>query len=235
LPAVITHKAALILQLINATDGSMVTIGGVRFQIDNAKTVPISKGNGYYVFLDELPETYLLEIYAPHFEPFSLQTGLADTAKPMAAELIPDRFGNCLTLEGTRKGLDALDAVRLDDNICLIEAVDPRKKTITVINPHKLALDRPRYAAVCSQKETYETFTIVERISDAVLKIDRSLQANGSTISAVIPGAVSSGGHYLLRARDSFPESRHIVRMTLTGGREVFRVVDFRHPEPLAL
>jgi hypothetical protein len=231
LPALIEYKAYLIVQLLDATNGA-VAAGNAKFLVNGEKASPLYKDSGHYIFLTKMPEEFTLEVQVFTFEPWIRVISNPPGPGPNmeAAELIPDfRFHpSCRTLEGQEKGLTGLDAVKYDDGACLVKEFDTRKRLMTIINPHKLALDRPRYAVVNPDKRTYEPFSIVKRVSDTVLKIDKPLQNEEIAqfpLTPVVSGAVYQDGRYLLRVRDTYSDKRYITRME-KGGKEDFRFVE---------
>ena len=125
-------------------------------------------------------------------------------------------------------GITAVDTVRAGESPCLIREWDARKKLLTIFNPHKLNLDRTYYALVDPDKEVYEVFRIVKRISDQVFKLDRPLEMefkNYFPICPVILGSVGPGDNYSLRVQNDSSHSRWIVRK-VCGETASFETLD---------
>ncbi|MCL1806958.1 MAG: hypothetical protein FWG31_04575 [Oscillospiraceae bacterium] len=227
MPSVIEHKAALILQLYDAASGRVLT-DMAKFRINGIRAAPLRKDSGHHVFFGELPAEFTLEVEANTYQTRVLTVANPPEAEAFPVELLPSpSFHSCHTLEGGEKGLTAADMVRDGDNACLIRSFDERKRLLSLINPRKLALDRPRYAAVDPEKKTYQPVTIVKHISEESVKLDCRLTAEKPEqfiLTPVIPGFVSPDGTYILRIRDA-QAGRYIVRFA-KGEKETFKVTE---------
>jgi hypothetical protein len=241
----ITHKLALALRLSDAT-GGMGIEKDTLFFVDGEQRRPFPKPNGYFAFTKEtIPEEdFDLEVRASGYVPTKKRVLLeAPGIGPplLRIEMIPEDnplSGNSFqTLSGTRKGLVAIDAVKLGESPCFAKEFDARTKVLAVRNPYRLEFDRAGYALVNPKELCYETFTVAARVSDEAFKIDHPLISNVSAdfpVAPVISGSVSAGGEYLLRLRDAAVERRWIVRFK-EDAREYFNLVDFNEPETVSL
>ena len=243
MPALIQHSASLVCQLFDATSGAPV-MDIPRFLADGVLQSPISKPSGHHVFLEPLPDTFVLETRVLGYEPdfMTVTRGEKDSALEfITVDLIPNPTFNrsppCLTLEGRMKGINGIDAVRFSENTCLFREFDERKRVMTILNPHHLELHRTRYAVANPETQSYEPFVIVKRISDTAFKIDKPLEgehAGNCPVSPVIPGAVGGDGNFLLRVRDVYSDLRYIVRWQREG-KTGFKLIDFHEPETMRL
>lgn len=234
---VVNHRLALALRLLDTASGRPVSDRNLSLRRDGKPVHPMVKDDGTLVFMDEDRTDFELEVRAGGFEPRTVRVcyGELDARLPMLdVQLIPgagyrSRFP-CFSLEGTLPGISALDAVKAGESPCLIREVDPRRKQITIFNPHKLALDRGWYGLVDPDGETYEPFSVVKRVSDQVYRIDRVLETPFKTYFPVCPlvfGGVGPEGAYCLRVRDDTDRARWIVRYVTPSGA-AFKAVDFR-------
>ncbi|MDR1573882.1 MAG: hypothetical protein LBS24_06190 [Clostridiales Family XIII bacterium] len=245
MPSVIKHTLALTLKLSDATNGGLIE-SGIRFSIDGKPRRPLPKPEGYFVFLTEdLPEaSFDLDVRASGYVPTTRRVLLeAPGIGPplLSVEMVPEeglswnmRFG---TLSGERKGLVAIDAVRVGEKICFAGAFDARKRMLTVYNPYRHTFNRTRYALVDPAGLRYEPFVIESYASDETFKIDHpfvSAVSAESPIAPVVVGLVRADGTYLLRVRDESLDNRWIVRFTEAEG-ERFELVDFNEPETARL
>jgi hypothetical protein len=235
MPSVFTHKLALALQFSDATDGRGIE-DDIRISVNGAVRRPMPKPGGYFVLTTEdLPEdSFDMDIVASGYMPTKKRILLEapGIGPPLRIEMIPEdkplRGGRFCTLSGTRKGLSAIDAVRLGSDICVAEAFDAKKRTLRVYNPYRLEFNRSRYALVNPEGPRYEIFTIDSRVSDGTFIIDHPLVSEVSAVSVapLITGDVNAKGEYLLRVRDDTADMRFIVRFAEKAG-ERFEIVDF--------
>jgi hypothetical protein len=241
--SLIKHTVALALRLSDATDGKNIEYD-IRFLIDGKPRLPLPKPGGHFIFFaEDLPEEgFDLDVRASGYVPTTRRVLLeAPGIGPplLRLDMIPEenplrgaRFG---TLAGKRKGLVAIDAVRLGEQTCFAKEFDARKRMLTIYNPYRLALDRTRYALVNREALQYEPFVVESGVSDEAFKIDHPLVSSVSAapIAPVVSGLVRADGEYLLRVRDESSDNRFIVRFTEAEG-ERFAFVDFDEPESLS-
>jgi hypothetical protein len=243
--SVIKHTLALALRISDATDGRNIE-HDIRFLIDGKPMNPMPKQGGHFVFLaEDLPKKdFDLDIRTLGYVPTTRRVLLeAPGIGPptLSVEMIPDetlsRGASLKTLSGTRKGLAAIDAVRLGENSCFAREFDARRRMLTVYNPHRLAFNRMHYALVDTAGLRYEPFVVESSVSGETFKIDHPFVASVSAdapIAPVIGGVVFADGTYLLRVRDENADNRFIVRLTEAEG-ERFELVDFNEAETVRL
>jgi hypothetical protein len=240
MPSVIIHKLALALQFFDAIDGRGIE-NDIRISVNGKPKHPMSKSGGYFVFTaGDLPEeSFDMDIVASGYAPTKKRILLeAPGIGPplLRVEMIPEDKpwgGRLCTLSGTCKGLSAVDAVRLDAGVCVVEDFDARKRMLRVCNPYPLEFNRPRYAMVDRGGLRYEIFTIDSRVSDGAFIIDHPFVSDVSAefaIAPVVAGNVNAEGEYLLRVRDETADNRFIVRFAEETG-ERFKLVDFNEKD----
>lgn len=240
---VITHRLDLALRLIDTTTGIPVSGRGADIRVDGKLAARMEKPDGILVFQNIGKTAYTLSIRITGYEPCMLfiDASTLDPVMPLLEQhLIPGRGysgGPTLTLEGTLPGIEQLSAVKIGISTCQIREFDPRKKLLTVFNPHKLELDRLHYALVDQDAGTFEPFTIVKRISEQTFKLDRVLETQFRShfpISPVVLGMVEPDGQYRLRVRDDTQTACWLTRY-VANGQIHFHSVDFRREHPTCL
>ena len=244
MPAEFRHSLDLALRLVDTATGRVLAGRDLELRRDGRRVRPLEKEDGYLIFLGEGRRDFDLSVRLRGYEPRQVRVAYAalDKALPLLElHLIPGKDYApgvpCFSLEGTCPGITALDAVRAGDSACLIREFDPRKRLVTLFNPHKLELDRTFYALVDPDRETYEPFRLIKRIDFQVYKTDRVIETRFGNYFPVCPmvfGGVDPDGGYRLRVRDEPAQARWIVRWE-AGGQTFFQTVDFHRPETLTL
>lgn len=244
MPAEFRHSLDLALRLVDTATGRVLAGRDLELRRDGRRVRPLEKEDGYLIFLGEGRRDFDLSVRLRGYEPRQVRVAYAalDKALPLLElHLIPGKDYApgvpCFSLEGTCPGITALDAVRAGDSACLIREFDPRKRLVTLFNPHKLELDRTFYALVDPDRETYEPFRLVKRIDFQVYKTDRVIETRFGNYFPVCPmvfGGADPDGGYRLRVRDETAQARWIVRWE-AGGQTFFQTVDFHRPETLTL
>ena len=244
MPAEFRHSLDLALRLVDTATGRVLAGRDLELRRDGRRVRPLEKEDGYLIFLGEGRRDFDLSVRLRGYEPRQVRVEYAalDKALPLLElHLIPGKDYApgvpCFSLEGTCPGITALDAVRAGDSACLIREFDPRKRLVTLFNPHKLELDRTFYALVDPDRETYEPFRLVKRIDFQVYKTDRVIETRFGNYFPVCPmvfGGADPDGGYRLRVRDETAQARWIVRWE-AGGQTFFQTVDFHRPETLTL
>ena len=237
---VFTHSLDLALRLVDTTSGTAVSGGSIEAYLDGSRVRFEEKG-GVLIFQKLPARQFQLELRSPYYEPEAREIDLdAMTGMPLLEQHLIPSAGypggtELLTLEGSLPGIDSLTAVRAGDNACMIRAFDPRKRLMTIFNPHHLALERVHYALVDPDSGRYEPFDIVKRTDDRTVKADRVPEMefrNYFPITPLVLGKCGGDGDYCLRVRDDGSQARWIVRWEVDG-TPYFRTLDFRedaHP-----
>ena len=243
MPTQLRHTLDLAVRLLDTTSGMLVTGADVALFRDGKRVRHMEKG-GHLILIDTGRTDFTLTVQAPGYE---LHTSAVyyerlDRGLPaLDLHLIPGPGYRapvpCLTLSGRCPGITSLTAVRAGESACLIREFEPRKRILTLFNPHRLELDRVHYALVNPDAGTYEPFSIVKRISDHEFKLDHPLEGEFGTYFPVCPlifGRAGPEDTYCLRVRDSGTSAQWMVRWE-AGGPPQFKTVDFRRPETVTL
>ncbi|MEF9972232.1 MAG: hypothetical protein RR731_07965, partial [Oscillospiraceae bacterium] len=140
---VIKHRLDLALQFMDTTTGRPVSGSVLRISRDGKLLCPLEKERGMLVFSGLGRDDFTLSISSREYEnrEIPIRFGEMDEKLPLlmcqmvpsAANYIPT---TCLSLEGKLPGISQLTAVRMGDNACLIREFDPKKKNVTLFNPH---------------------------------------------------------------------------------------------------
>ena len=241
---IISHTLDLALRLVDTTTGRVVVGQDITLLYDGKRVGHMDKG-GHLILTGRGRNDFTLTVRAPGYEPRTVPIryeALEPHMPYLELQLIPspDYYSPvpCLTLSGNLPTLKALSAVKAGDSACLIREFDPRKRLLTLFNPHKLELDRTHYALVNPDEETFEPFQVLRRLSDRQFKIDRVLETqfgNYFPICPVVFGRVDPDGGYCLRVRDDSSQQRWLLRLECGADVVQFKTVDFRKPDSLTL
>ncbi len=233
---VFTHRLDLALRLVDTTSGWNIRGIGTSVFIDGEKIRFEEKPDNILIFRNIEKRKFQMEVISPGFETAQVDVDLDVLEKTLPLielHMIPgENFPGGLklhTLKGRLPGIRSLSAVRLSDNSVLIREFDTRKRIATVFNPHRLALDRVRYAIVDPDQNIYEPFLIKKMIDDQKIMTDRAPEMelkNYFRITPLISGMVSDNGDYCLRVRDDSETAKWLVRWEVNG-EQSFRIVDF--------
>lgn len=240
----ISHTLDLAVRLVDTTTGRVVVGQDITLLYDGKRVGHMDKG-GHLILTGRGRKDFTLTVRAPGYDPqvLPIRYEELDPHLPqLELQLIPSLNYYtpvpCLTLSGSLPGLKALSAVKAGDSACLIREFDPRKRVLTLFNPHKLELDRTHYALVNPDEETFEPFQVVRRLSDQQFKIDRVLETqfgNYFPICPIVFGRVDAEGGYCLRVRDNSSQQRWLIRLVDQADGAGFNTVDFRKPDSLTL
>ena len=243
---VITHHLNLVLRFIDTTTGKPVSGTELMLSADGKPLHPIEKEQGTLIFTELERIDFILEIKSRSFESCTVPIRFSelDSKVPEAdIQLIPSSTNvspvPCIGLQGCIPGISDLTAVRIGDNSCLIREFDPRKRLMTIFNPHRLELGRTSYALVDPDKRSFELFRILKRIDDNTVKIDRILESefnNYFPITPIFLGKTSDDGNYILRVRDDSSNPNWLIHYKIAD-KSYFQSVDLRQaqeivPEP---
>lgn len=219
---VIRHRLNLLLRLSDTTTGKPVSANELMLFADGKLLHPAERERGTLIFTELERNDFELTVKSRSFEPYTLPIRFSelDAKIPEAdIQLVPSCSNSvpapCISLEGRMPGISELTAVRFGDNSCLIREFEPRKRIITVFNPHRLELNRTDYALVDPERQSFEVFRIVKRIDDCTFKIDRVLESSFTNYFPIVPilfGITMDGGNYILRVRDDSASMKWLVR-----------------------
>ena len=238
MPATIIHRLGLALRLLDTTTGFPVQDRAVRILWDGKLVHPQFRTDGSMIFLEAGQEDFTLDITLSGFEPRHLEVRRKelDPKLPLLElHMIPgddyrlSRYP-CLGVEVVLPGIQTLDGVRAGESPCLIREQDPRRRLITIFNPHNLELNRTWYALVNPDQGVYEPFSVVRRVNGQQYKLDRALEMefrNYFPICPLVFGCAGPDGRYRLKVRDDAASARWMLRW-VAGGQVNFATLDLR-------
>lgn len=238
---VFTYRLSFALRLVDTTTGKSITDYGTRILVDGEAERFMQK-NGVLIFLELTKRVFQMEVCTPAYETVSIPVDLDTLDKQLPIleiHMIPSERHphsmEMLSLKGKCPGLEELCAVRLDDNVCMIRELDPRKRLIKLFNPHRLTLDRVHYALVDPDEAVFESFRILKLEGDQTAKIDHAFEMpykNYFPVTPIVFGLIYPDGNYCLRVRDSVEQMQWLVRWTVEG-KTRFKILDFRETTEL--
>ncbi|NLV85912.1 MAG: hypothetical protein GX025_01640 [Clostridiales bacterium] len=242
--SVITHRLELVLRLTDTTTGRPVAATDVSLFKDNAILHPMEKERGTLIFSGLGKESFILELRSRLYEPIKIPIvfPLPDPKLPLLEiHLIPSKDSispvPCLSLEGLLPEISELNAIRLNDSSCLMREFDPRKKLALIFNPHKLELSRTHYALLDPEALRYERFSIVKKIDNNSIKLDRNLETeikSNLPICPVVFGHTEKDGSYHLRVRDDSTNADWLISYKI-GDEAFFEKLDLRQTAEIPL
>lgn len=234
---VITHRLNLVLRFIDTTTGRPISGSELMLSTGGKMLHPIEKEQGTFIFINLEKNDFDLDIKSRSFESCSVPIRFSELDAKVPEkdiQLIPSSTNispaPCIGLQGCIQGISDLNAVRIGDNACLIREFDPRKRLLTLFNPHKLELSRTSYALLNPDKRCFESFKIVKRIDDNTIKIDKVLDSEFNNYFPITPiyfGKTSEDGNYLLRVRDDSSNPNWLIHYKI-GDKTYFQSVDLR-------
>lgn len=238
---VFTYRLAFALRLVDTTTGKSITDFGTRILVDGTAEPFMQKG-GVLVFLELNKRHFQMEVCTAAYETVTMPVDLdtLDQKLPLLElHMIPSErhpgIMEMLSLKGKCPGLEELCAVRLEDNVCMIREMDPRKRLMKIFNPHRLSLDRVHYALMDPDEAVFESFRILSLERDQMAKIDHAIEMpfkNYFPVTPIVFGFVRPDGSYCLRVKDNMEQMRWLVRWTVEG-KTSFQVLDFRETTEL--
>lgn len=240
--AVINHRLDLALRIIDTSTGRPVAGNELKLTRDDKPLYPMEKERGILIFPGLGRNDFILSVSSRHYEHMIIPiiySELDEKLPIIDLHLIPSSTNTspvpCLTLEGCMPGISELTAVKLGDSSCLIRELEPRKKLVSVFNPHKLELDRTYYALVDPDKLCYERFRIENRVSDSSIKIDHVFESEFNIYSPICPvvfGKTAEDGSYCLRVRDDAKSVKWLIGYKV-GQEQHFVSLDLRDSRSL--
>lgn len=134
-----------------------------------------------------------------------------------------------LTLEGSMKGIEELQAVSLREEDIYFISAGKDSQRISLYNPYRKSLRCHSYAVVDKERQEFEIVTILKTLPDDMVLLSHALKRKfkgNNPLVRPIYGMVLKEGKYLLRVPQS-KDSVWIVRFVVEG-KVYFQVVDFQ-------
>lgn len=243
--SVISYKLDLLIRLIDTTDGKSVNERSVSFKRDGKDVKPIPKGEGNFIFLNTGRDNFELSVSVRGFEDQTVDIDYEklDGMLPIKEVfLIPSENTlsdkRLISISGTVKGLEAIEAVGLQNLRCYASDYDERKRIVTLYqNGTQISLEDIYYGLIKQGGESYEAFTVDKLVSNNKLKLRDPLKDEftaNSPIARIVFGNVKKGGEYKLTVRDDASKLSYIVRY-IVKGEEKFKKVDFHELDGVTL
>lgn len=234
--AVIKYRVDLIINLINTSTGAMVSEKNVILYGDGSKLNTLIKDLGIFILCNTGRNNFKLEVEVIGYEPEVIMVDyeLLDKEVPtIDIHLIPkinlNNSNNLCELKGKKEGIEKIEAISLDDNLCKISEYDERKRIITMFNPHNLYLDKIYYGILNNSTMEYQVIKIKKIISETTVKTEKILEKEyqiNSNISRIIFGGIYEDSQYILRVNNGSKNAKYIVRY-IVNEKEYFKLVDF--------
>lgn len=236
--SVFTHRLDLALRLVDTTTGRNISGRTARILIDGKQFHFGEKSDSLLILQNLEHERFQLNVTPKGYETLELEvdrTKLDKTLPLLEVHMIPSASDPStepplLRLEGTQEGMTSLLAVRESDHAILARDFDPRKRLLTVFNPHHLSLDRIHYALVDPDRHRCEPFRVEKSIHENTIKLDHMLEMpirNSFPVSPIVFGRTEADGSYRLMVRDDRTEAKWLIRAEVNGA-VWYRRIDFR-------
>lgn len=238
--SIIKHSLTVAIRLINSVTGNGIKERNAVFYQQGKMVKPISKGDGVYLFINTERIDFELAVHVHGYEPGTAQIRFEDLKSNYPVRelyLIPEDTpsgGIYLSLQGLMKGMTAIEAVSLNENVCSLKEYENRKQIMTISNPKNVRLSDACYGLLNSTRTQFEKFEILEQNSASQVKILQPLNSEWSwnnIIVRIIPGQVDNKGNYLLRVAEA-SNAVYLVHY-IAGGEDFYQTVDFNQPEEL--
>lgn len=238
----IRHRASLVLHLMDNITGMEVSGVKVSFYNGEQRLQAEQKGRAIFVFLD-LPEgTLSLTIDAYGYETVEKEMILDQTQGPqeLTVFMAPDqRYIKSVpfrVVEGIHPGIEHIEAVRLQREICNYKGLDERKRILSIYGHRGKEFKEIPYAIIDEDSMTYETFKILRHIDDESIKVEvlpEKTYKTGDKINRVCQGEAYGDGRYIIKLADEGKEKYIVKYRDCTG--EHFSLLDFEKSEPFQL
>lgn len=242
--SVIQFRLDLIVRLIDTTTGMEISEHNMQLLRNGRKIENLTYKNGNYLFVNTGRENFRLRAIVNGYEEREVYVSyeqLEEKLPILEVYLLPkDNMAggeSILTMSGVLSGITSIEAVCMKTEGCCFKDFDCRKKIMTILNPHNLAMQKVHYAILDLEQEKYEPFTVVRNISATKLQIDHALESDYAVnlpIARVIYGQVDHQGKYLLRVRHDAEEAVYLLRYELHNEIK-FLAVDFLERESIVL
>ncbi len=228
------HRLNLALSLVDTLTG--FPVDGAQLDRDGVTIHPSRRTGGTYLMPEPIEEAFTLRIrvdgYMDKYLTLSPEEIAAMKMPQLMVVMVPSaRYPRKhFTIEGERSDLVSVQVVRMAQNHCLVREFDPRRRKLTLLSPHKLALERLHYAVLNPDDETFEYFQILDRPREDMVKVDRVLEQeikNYYPLCPVLFGEVAGEGRYVLRLPDDSDKPvRWSVRYVYENGSDAFETIE---------
>lgn len=240
--SIITHRLDLVVSLIDTTTGLAVSERNVAF-LSDGKAVPfIFKGFGTYILMNSDRKDTIYEIEVAGFEKETISVEYGESLKKaptIYVNLVPKltsyTYSSLITLEGSLKGIESIDAVELKRNDRLFQSFQPRNNVMNFFGGGELT--EQTYGLINERECYFQTINIRKKLEKLSVMLREPLEGTisvGSPIKRIVKGKILSDDRYLLRVRDDGQETVYLVRYSIEGN-EKFKMINFKNDQERTL
>ncbi|MDR0851320.1 MAG: hypothetical protein LBN36_02380 [Clostridiales Family XIII bacterium] len=219
----ITHRIDLAVTILDSATGRPAD-GFLRLNKNGKELKYRNASDGLALLIDISREDFELEVIVSGFEPETVTVTYADLDEQIPAmevSLIPqDSFGEAyLTIDGSLKGLIAVDAVRVAAPSFIAQAIDERKRLLTVNSLYNQVLPGRRYGIVSKDETRFEAIEIIKITPEGAYKLAKipDVQVSGLHLAYRVTGRVRDGT-CLLRLPNDDSNASWILRSVTAAG-----------------
>ncbi len=243
--SVINSRLDLMIRLIDTTTGAIVDERNVIFTRNGLAVRPEPRGTGVFIFINTGREDFLMRTEVYGYEPLETQVvydSLDERLPALNLFLMPSesmfRGEDLLSFSGTLPFLKKIEAVNLNDPVCICNEYDAKKLTAKVFRSEagKIEMNDIYYGLLASDKQSFEKIEVTESVSPQSVRLKEALKGEFTSnlpMMRILFGSVNADGDYLLRVRDNGKDLKYLVRYEVND--EVrFQTVDFRNMEALS-
>lgn len=230
-----SYRLALIVRLLDTTTGLAISGHQILFTENGQALALQRRADGLYVLLNHDRVNMTLQIDAKGYEPVHVTVDyerLSPQFPELEIPLIPlqkaQGFEVFYTLTGTRPGLTAVTAVRMEHPVAVVGSYVERKRMLKMFSA-STRMDEHAYALMHRDALQYEEILVAKRPDRLSLKLLHPLSDGckaQDTLLRIVRGRVESDGTYLLRVRDLGGSNVYLVRYEEKDGVS-YEQIDF--------
>ena len=232
------YKIDLIVQLVDTTTGAFVDQRQVKFLKGGKQITFLEKREGFYILLNYGKEDMDMVVEVEGYIPAKVRVCYDDLPEkypimeiPMIP--IPKTYGyvDLLTLEGTLPGIEAIDAIALNQEYAKVAGYVEKKQVLKLFIARYM--EEQAYAIVYEGQMEFEEFKISKKIDKLSLKLKEPLKRAckpEQVVNRIVRGITEESGKYLLRVREDAEGTEYLVRYVVNGETK-YRRIAFSNPE----
>ena len=240
--AIITHRLDLVVMLIDTTTGTYIRERNVAF-LDEGEKIPFMfKGSGVYILMNSERKNTTFEVVVTGYENAKISVEYGESSKKapeIFVNLVPKEtsynYAGIITMEGTLKGIESIDAVEYRHHDRLFQNYNPRNNLMTFFGGGELT--EQEYALVLEKESRFVVFKVRRKHESFSVVLKEPLEEGinvGTPIERIIRGAVMSEDRYILRVRDTGQNVTYLVRYVVNGEVK-FKKIDFKNDDERTL
>lgn len=216
-----SYRLALIVRLVDTTTGLAISGHQILFTENGQALALQRRADGLYVLLNHDRVGMMLQIDAQGYEPIRVTVDyeqLSPQFPELEIPLIPlqrtQGFEDFYTLTGTRPGLTAVTAVRMEHPVAVVGSYVERRRMLKMFSA-RVRMDEHAYALMHKDALQYEEVLVEKRPDRLSMKLLHPISDGckaQDTLLRIVRGRVESDGTYLLRVRDLGGSNVYLVR-----------------------